>query len=132
MSVSLVKAPKRDRIYTGTAGTTCYINGERGTVTGFVYSNGGAAYLDGAFIMLDERPQMLYVEVQATREERWHEVTSVRAINRDEFDRLADVDGIREALGWRIPKHSIECDCEGCIQEDMAYVLNQEFEVSAR
>ena len=117
-----------DTIYTGSAGTTCYINGERGTVTGFQYTNHGASYLAGAFIALDERVAMLYVELAATRDERHHEVTSVREINRDEFDRMTDIDGIRETLGWKLLKHSIQCDCNRCIQEDLAYILNQKFD----
>lgn len=55
-----------------------------------------------AFVKLDERSAMLYVELGAAAGERRerHEIVAVREIDRDEFDRLNGIDALRRELGW--------------------------------
>ena len=88
-----------DTIYTEAVGTTCYIGGERGIVTG-LHSEG--KHLAAAFVRLDESGEMLLVSLgNATGERRaWHEVTASRRITRDEFDRITTLDTLRRDLGW--------------------------------
>jgi hypothetical protein len=88
-----------ETIYTEAMGTTCYINGERGTVTG-LWSTCG--HVTGAFVALDERPAMLYVMLGAKTGDRgqYHETTSAREIDREEFDRINGLDTLRRELGW--------------------------------
>lgn len=88
-----------DSIYTEVTGTTCYVDGERGVVTG-LHSEG--KHLIGAFIRLDESREMLFVSLgKATGERRqWHEVMASRRISRDEFDQITTLDTLRRDLGW--------------------------------
>lgn len=110
-----------DTIYTEVTGTTCRVNGERGTVTGFMLEVGKKV---GAFVKLDERSAMLYVELGAqvaacscgrpdlgldghhvqcnvtTGRSVHHEVTAAREIDRDEFDRITGLDEARREWGW--------------------------------
>lgn len=114
-------------IYTESTGCTTYINGERGTLTGFTSF---LAQVTGAFVRLDERPAMLYVTLGRrssgpcdcpaqfrTQEHRaepagsrcrtlsgrttHHEFVSAREVDRDEFDRLTAITELRAELGWR-------------------------------
>lgn len=89
-----------DTLYTEVSGTTAYINNERGTVTALRSMNGRKV---GAFIHLDERNATIYAELGAPVGDRnaWHEVATAGEIDRDEFDRMNDMDEIRKALGWR-------------------------------
>jgi hypothetical protein len=88
------------RIYIETTGTTAHVGGERGTVTG-VHRLGPDSWV-GAFVKLDERPAMLYVEgIYAGNRRQYMTVTSSREIDRDEFDRITGLDQAREGMGWR-------------------------------
>lgn len=87
-----------DTIYTEVSGTNCYVNGERGVVTGLHREK----WLLGAFVKLDERDVMLYVKLGNACGDRgsWHEVVSAREIDRDEFDRINTLDVLRREMGW--------------------------------
>ena len=86
-------------IYTEVSGTTCYISGERGTVTGLHRSHGKTV---GAFVKLDNSKTMLYVILGSTVGDRGqsHEVESARAISQNEFDRITGLDVARKEIGW--------------------------------
>ena len=107
-------------IYTEVTGTTCYLDGRRGTAVGFKHGIGH--HLDGVFVSMAEGG-MRYAEVGArvakcscgfkdfnldahretctiTGRKTSHEVTSHRVIDRDEFDRLNGLDALRTELGW--------------------------------
>ena len=83
----------------GLTGTTCYINGERGTVTGYTEDKGR---ITGAFVSLAERPVMLYAvvgyAVEGSMTEKY--VAGATEINRDQFDVLTGLDQIRKDCGW--------------------------------
>ena len=113
-------------IHTEGTGTTCYINGERGTITGLHRTAGLHRRALGVFVKLNERPVMLFVEVgssvavcdcgrpdlgrsghhiqcnlsRETPAKRHHEVTTVREITRDDFDRITELDTLRRETGW--------------------------------
>lgn len=89
-----------DTLYTEVAGTTCYVGGERGIVTGLHREVRWG--LVGAFVKLDERDVMLYVTLGLACGDRgaWHEVASAREIDRDEFDRINTLDVLRREMGW--------------------------------
>lgn len=101
-----------DRIYAETSGTTCYVNGQRGTVRGFTRMGSRRT---GAFISLDERPAMLYAELGHNfgDREQYNEVTAYREITRDDFDRIVGIPEIRTELGWREPKPHSSIPTEG-------------------
>lgn len=102
MSTQTEEAP--DTLYAGTAGTLCHINGERGTVRGFRYAYGQANPATHAYVVLDERPVMLLVELGQRVGDRlsWAEIASAREIDRDEFDRLTGLDEMRRQMGWTL------------------------------
>lgn len=111
---------------TGATGTTCYVNGERGTITGFHRTAGLNRRTLGVFVKLDERPAMLFIEVGSSvavcdcgrpdldkaghhaqcnlsREapaQHHQEITAVREITRDDFDRITELDVLRRETGW--------------------------------
>jgi hypothetical protein len=84
----------------GFVGTTCYVNNERGVVTGFTY------FLDktsGAFISLSERSAMIFVTLQVSSTEKYaYDVVQSKEITRDDFDALAGIDKLRQDCGWAI------------------------------
>lgn len=88
-----------DTIYTEVTGTTCYVGGGRGTVTG-LHRNLGRTV--AAFVKMDAGP-MLYVTLGHATGERdaWHTVTDMRRIDRAEFDRINELDTLAHELGWR-------------------------------
>lgn len=88
-----------DTIWTKTLNTTAYVNGERGIVRGVTRALG---HVSGAFVRLDEREAMLYVELVHSDEEGWMKVTSSREIDRDEFDQLTGLAGARRDMGWNL------------------------------
>lgn len=101
----------RETLYAEVTGTTCYLNEQRGTVTG-LHTHPVQGTL-GAFVRLDgpvdERGvylapgPMVYVTLGqrvGDRGER-HEVTGWRVIDRDEFDRINTLDELRRDLGWK-------------------------------
>lgn len=97
-------------IYTEATGTTCYLGGQRGTVTG-LHTHPAHGVL-GAFIRLDGPTDaagvymapgpMLYADLGRATGERgqYHEVTAWRVIDRDQFDRITGLDTLRRDLGW--------------------------------
>lgn len=105
-------------IYTETTGTTVLLDGQRGTLTGLhrtIRPGVTAPTFDtvGAFVRLDgptdpagrymTQGPMLYVALGAQvgdRGER-HEVTGWRVIDRDEFDRITELNTLRVATGWK-------------------------------
>jgi hypothetical protein len=84
-------------MYTGTNGCTTYVNGERGTTIRLLTIQGR---IRGAFVRLDERPVMVYVELGEPVGSLHHKVVSFREIDREEFDRLNGIDIWRRDLGW--------------------------------
>ncbi|MCC4906957.1 hypothetical protein [Microbacterium sp. cx-59] len=80
----------------------------RGTVVGFTrnrmdYTGTVArALVDGAFVRMDDRPAMVYVELgEHVGDRSQHaEVLAWRYISRDEFDRLTGLDDVRRSMGW--------------------------------
>lgn len=93
-----------DTIYTESEGTTCYIAGERGIVTGVNRAPDHRANVRpvAAFVKLDERDAMLYLTLGPATDDRgaWHTVTAAREIDREEFDRINGLDALRRDLGW--------------------------------
>ncbi|MGZ0070007.1 hypothetical protein [Microbacterium arborescens] len=81
----------------------------RGTVVGFTRNRldptgAVATYrVDGAFVRLDLRPGMLYIELgEHVGDRSQHaEILGWREIDRDEFDRLTGLAEIRRDMGWR-------------------------------
>lgn len=98
-------------LYTEVTGTTAILADQRGTVTG-LHTHPAHGTL-GAFVRLDGPVDaegryiapgaMLYVTLGARVGERGerHEVTGWRVINRDEFDRILELDTLRADLGWK-------------------------------
>lgn len=82
----------------------------RGTVVGFTRNRldttGPVAMYrtDGAFVRLDCRPGMVYVELgdYVGRRLVHAEVLGWREIDRDEFDRLTGLDDVRRSMGWTL------------------------------
>jgi len=91
-----------DSIYVEVTGTTCHVDGIRGTVTGLQRDMG---HLVGAFVRADETGAMLYVTLGAAVGERGvhREVLAVKPIDREEFDRLTGLAALRSEFGWRDP-----------------------------
>jgi hypothetical protein len=87
------------QMYTEVCGTTTYVTGKHGELTALHHMHGGTA---GAFVK-ESDGGMFYVELGGRCGERgaFHEVTSVRRISRDEFDRLTDIPMFRHSMGWR-------------------------------
>lgn len=99
-----------DMIYTTTTGGTVYLNGQRGTLTGL--KSEGHTFTH-AFVRLDGPVDndgtyiapgpMLYVTLGGRKDEganTWREAVSWRVIDRDEFDRINEIDTLRRDLGW--------------------------------
>lgn len=98
-------------IYTEVTGTTAYLAGQRGTVTG-LHTHPAHGTL-GAFVRLEgptdaagrfiAQGPMLYVALGAKSGDRGqcHEVAGWRVIDRDEFDRINELDTLRADLGWK-------------------------------
>lgn len=94
--------PETD-LFVGWEGGNCRVFGVHGSVTGF-HKEG--KHLMGAYIKVavwDGVGPMLYARLgRITGDKGDHrEVTSLRAIDRDEFDRLEGLDTLRRDLGWR-------------------------------
>lgn len=89
-------------IYTEVPGTNCIIDGNHGTVTEVVRELGLRRQPIAAFVHLDSG-QMLHVALGRSTGDRdqWHAVRSFREIDRDEFDRLTEIDVLRRDMGWR-------------------------------
>lgn len=89
-------------IYVESTPTNCAIAGEHGQVTGIVRDLAPRLTPRAAFVHLDEGG-MLYVTLGAARGDRsqWREVATSRRIDRDEFDRLTEIDTLRRDMGWR-------------------------------
>lgn len=89
-------------LFTAYAGGNCTLKENlHGYVTGF-HKEG--PHLVGAFVKVpvcDGAGPMLFVQLGRQVDERHHEVTSVRVIDRDEFDHLNTLDTLRHDLGWR-------------------------------
>ena len=85
-------------IYTGTAGATTYLDGQRGTTTGFTYATIGH-HITGAFVAMNNGG-MRYAKLGNPCESDRYEVTEHHAIDRNEFDRLNGIDALRAELGW--------------------------------
>lgn len=82
----------------------------RGTVVGFTHNRTdqtgpvARAVTDGAFVRLDTRPAMLYIELGdhlGTRGQ-YAEITGYREITRDDFDALTGLTEARRSMGWTI------------------------------
>lgn len=105
-------------IYTETLGTNCLLGGQHGIVTGLIRAPAGTSRdvrprkPTDAFVKL-EGPvdtqgrfiapgHMLHLILGAARGARLQrsDVTGWRVIDRDEFDRLNDLDTLRRDLGW--------------------------------
>lgn len=91
-----------ETLYIETNGTTCYLGGQRGTVTGLLHGTGH--HLLGAFVLMAEKDEMRYAEISGLTGDRNQRavVKKHRAITRDEFDRLNGLDTMREELGWKL------------------------------
>jgi hypothetical protein len=80
----------------------------RGTVVGFTRNRldatgaVGIYRVDGAFVRLDVRPGMLYIELGEHVGDRLQhaEILGWREIDRDEFDRLTGLAEARREMGW--------------------------------
>lgn len=74
-------------------------------VSGYVTEfHAESKHLMGAFIkcpVLDGSGPMLYARLGHTTRENHRKVLSVRSIEREEFDRLNEIDQYRRELGWR-------------------------------
>lgn len=90
-------------LYVEVAGTTCYVNGERGQVMYVRRGLGLDGRAEAAVVALDERRAVLYVGLGASAGGRgqYSEVESVHEVTRDEFDQLMEIDVLRRELGWR-------------------------------
>lgn len=93
------------RIYIGAgAGGNITVDGEHGVVTGIHYfgrSEIGAPV--AAFVKLDNRPAMLFVEGVFAGDKGEHmTIGEAREIDRDEFDRITTIDVVRRQSGWVI------------------------------
>lgn len=79
-----------------------------GTVVGFTRNRLDAtgpvarALVDGAFLRLDARPGMLYIELgdHVGSRSQHAEILGWREIDRDEFDRLTGLAEYRQSMGW--------------------------------
>lgn len=92
-----------DRLYLRTTGTTCYLDGARGTVTGLHYETGK---LIGAFVQMAESGKMVYCFLDRSTmstDVSYCDVHRVREIDRDTFDQITGLDQDRVDLGWRAP-----------------------------
>ena len=89
-------------LYIEVSGCNATINGERGRTVGFTHAVGNVT--SGAFIRLDDRPAMLYVELGHRAGERNEraEILTAREIDREEFDQLAGIARLRRELGWAL------------------------------
>jgi hypothetical protein len=89
-----------DHIYVESTPTNCFIDGEHGQVTGIVH--GPLRIPRAAFVYLDSG-DMLHVVLGQAHDERgqWREVVVSRRIDRDDFDRLTEIDTLRHNMGWR-------------------------------
>lgn len=96
------ETPMSDRLYIGTMGTTCYLDGLRGTTTGTVYGVGHK--LTGVFVLMADTDEMRYAEISGLTGElnSWAVVKEHRVIDREEFDRLNGLDTMRAELGWKL------------------------------
>lgn len=91
-----------EKLYIESTGTTCYLGGQRGTVTGLLHGTGHQ--LLGAFVLMADTDEIRYAEISGLTGERktWGIVKSHRAITRDEFDRLNGIDTMRAEMGWKL------------------------------
>ena len=91
-----------DHIYVESTPTNCFVDGELGQVTGIVHDLSLRRIPRAAFVHLDSG-DMLHVVLGAARGERdqWREVVASRRIDRDDFDRLTEIDTLRHDMGWR-------------------------------
>jgi len=90
-----------ETLFTAHEGGNCTVQGSHGYVTAF-HKEG--PHVVGAFIkvpIVDGAGPMLYAQLGRTVDETLREIVSVRAIDRDEFDRLNTLDELRRDLGWR-------------------------------
>lgn len=98
------------RMYIEVTGCNNSVSGEHGTTVAFTRNRLDATgpvarYLvDGAFVRLDQRPAMIYVELgeHVGSRSQYAEVVSWREIDRDEFDRLAGLTEYRQSMGWTL------------------------------
>ena len=105
-------------------GVITHVSGERGVVRHITYSHRGEP--TGALVRLDDRAGIVYVElgmralvctcgVEGVREKHhehcnllsnlstsYREVLGWREVDRDEFDRLTGIEGLRVEFGWDI------------------------------
>lgn len=92
-----------DTLFASYPGGNCTINGASGYVTA-LHKEG--PHTVGAFVYVppDDAAgtgQMLFVRLGRTLAEGRREVSSVRVVSRDEFDRITTLDKLRHDLGWR-------------------------------
>lgn len=89
-------------VYIETTPTNCTIDGEHGQVTAIVRDLAPRRTPRAAFVHLD-MGDMVYATLGEASGDRgqWCEVRSFRRIDRDEFDRLNELDTLRSELGWR-------------------------------
>ncbi|MDF2991884.1 MAG: hypothetical protein K0S37_2398 [Microbacterium sp.] len=98
------------RLYIEVTGCNATVGGEHGTTVGFTRNRLDATgpvaiyRVDGAFVRLDERPAMMYVELgeHLGSRSQYAEVTGWREIDRDEFDRLTRLAEYRASMGWTL------------------------------
>lgn len=97
MSAAIVET-----LYTEVPGTNCIVGGRHGVVTEVVRELGLRHDPIAAFVHLDSG-QMLHVQLGKSTGDRdqWHEVRTFREIDREEFDRLTEIDTLRRDMGWR-------------------------------
>lgn len=90
-------------LYIETTGTTCHISGERGVLKQ-LHRPSAQSDAVGAFVRLDLREAMLYVELgeRSGTRRQMAAVTGWREVGRDEFDQLTGIADVRRAMGWDI------------------------------
>ena len=97
-----------NRMYIEVTGCNATVGEEHGTVVAFTRNRMDATgavarYLvDGAFVCLDGRRAMVYVDLGEHVGDRgqYAEIIRWREIDRDEFDRLTGISEMRASMGW--------------------------------
>lgn len=93
-----IDARQTGPFYIETAGTNCFVGGERCVVQSVNRSD--PRYL---IVRSWERPAVFYVEIGTPHGDRgqWADATAVREIaTRDEFDAITGLDQVRREMGW--------------------------------
>lgn len=102
------QARMANRMYIESTGCNATVGEEHGTVVAFTRNRMDATgpvaryLIDGAFVRLDDRRAMVYVELGEHVGDRsqYAEIIRWREIDRDEFDRLTGITEMRASMGW--------------------------------